>query len=243
MPKCHNCNSPYHYSDHCTKPKKSSKSCFNCGESGHYRDRCTKTKTTSNSVLQQIQLNHKGFSIDDIQPVEFTILLDGAWGKKSYFLHPNSEFFKVKKELCSKLLELKIIKDEDMDTRNQIPHIETDTPIEFENKKINISISSFIIGRNLVQIDVGRGKHITLIYKTNIGNQKEILIDIFNSFLQQYSKSEETSSQCSICMDSNKDVVLEPCNHFSICNNCAKRISHCPICRVKIENIKIIFNS
>ena len=237
MPRCYNCNSPYHYSDNCPKPSRKKKvTCYNCGQDGHYSDKCnSEGKVNSSNILENINSQHKAEYSNE--QAEFTILLDGPWGKKSYFLHPNSEFFKIKKELCNKLLKLKIIKEEDMDIRNQIPHLETDKSEEFENKKINISISSFLIERNLVQIDVGRGKHITMIYKKDIGKQKEVTA-VIQSILQPYlkSKEENNTSQCSICMDSNKDVILEPCNHFSICSSCSKRITLPIILKPLIRN-------
>ncbi len=46
------------------------------------------------------------------------------------------------------------------------------------------------------------------------------------------STSEETESDCSICMDAEKDTMLVPCGHF-LCGGCAPQFekADCPICR------------
>jgi hypothetical protein len=40
MPRCHNCNSPYHYSDKCTKSSRDLSKCHNCNQSGHKAADC-----------------------------------------------------------------------------------------------------------------------------------------------------------------------------------------------------------
>jgi hypothetical protein len=50
---------------------------------------------------------------------------------------------------------------------------------------------------------------------------------------------------CSVCLDGIGDMVLEPCQHGGICEDCAKHIalnkavggSHCPKCREDISHI------
>jgi len=60
---------------------------------------------------------------------------------------------------------------------------------------------------------------------------------------KQRREMEPIIPQCTVCMDGAGDVVLLPCSHSAICEDCAKHIaknksvggSHCPRCR---ENIK-----
>lgn len=47
-------------------------------------------------------------------------------------------------------------------------------------------------------------------------------------------------NQCLICLDQVKNTVFEPCCHLCTCENCAKQLSNCPLCRTNIKNnIKI----
>ena len=41
--------------------------------------------------------------------------------------------------------------------------------------------------------------------------------------------------ECSICMNKKKRALLFPCYHLSMCENCLKSVTNCPICREKIE--------
>jgi hypothetical protein len=45
---CYNCNSPYHYSDKCPKPRQIP-TCYNCGKSGHKTDRCPNPKKNNST--------------------------------------------------------------------------------------------------------------------------------------------------------------------------------------------------
>lgn len=57
-------------------------------------------------------------------------------------------------------------------------------------------------------------------------------------------KSEEVlaGQKCIVCFDNPREVLLEPCNHVCLCENCAERIgSFCPLCRKGISNKKAIF--
>jgi len=50
---------------------------------------------------------------------------------------------------------------------------------------------------------------------------------------------------CSVCLDGVGDMILQPCEHGGICEDCAKHIAlnkavggaHCPKCRMDISNI------
>lgn len=46
---------------------------------------------------------------------------------------------------------------------------------------------------------------------------------------------------CSICYTNTKSVILNPCFHFNLCQECVLKIDKCPICRDEIECYHIVF--
>ena len=49
------------------------------------------------------------------------------------------------------------------------------------------------------------------------------------------------SYKCEICYTNNKDIILNPCFHFNICNECLQKITKCPVCREPIECYHIVY--
>lgn len=53
------------------------------------------------------------------------------------------------------------------------------------------------------------------------------------------------STECVVCMDAEKSIVLLPCRHAQLCNSCAEsckqRDGLCPTCRVEIKEILPIY--
>lgn len=47
---------------------------------------------------------------------------------------------------------------------------------------------------------------------------------------------------CSICFKNKKNIILNPCFHFNLCDECLKKIDKCPICRTEIECYHIVFH-
>ena len=41
----------------------------------------------------------------------------------------------------------------------------------------------------------------------------------------------DDSKLCSVCLDQDKSIMLEPCRHVCLCQECAPRVTSCPICR------------
>ncbi len=62
---------------------------------------------------------------------------------------------------------------------------------------------------------------------------------------KQRKEMEPIIPHCTVCMDGAGDVVLLPCSHSAICEDCAKHIaknksvggSHCPRCREDIKKL------
>lgn len=50
---------------------------------------------------------------------------------------------------------------------------------------------------------------------------------------------------CQICLDAQRDCILEPCMHFCLCSGCVTRLQEakCPICRRTIEFYQNVFIS
>ena len=46
---------------------------------------------------------------------------------------------------------------------------------------------------------------------------------------------------CVACQDAPRGVLLRPCSHMCLCNDCADGLNECPICREPItERLKVI---
>jgi len=45
---------------------------------------------------------------------------------------------------------------------------------------------------------------------------------------------DQTSPDCTICMESPKTTIIIPCGHFYTCATCTEKIQKCPICRCHI---------
>lgn len=43
-------------------------------------------------------------------------------------------------------------------------------------------------------------------------------------------------SSCVICMDSDRDTLLSPCNHLVTCSECSKMVTRCPYCRATVRS-------
>ena len=42
---------------------------------------------------------------------------------------------------------------------------------------------------------------------------------------------------CVVCLDREREVVLDPCRHYSICRECSNYLDICPMCRRRIEYV------
>ncbi len=47
---------------------------------------------------------------------------------------------------------------------------------------------------------------------------------------------------CVVCLNKDKQIMLEPCNHVCLCEVCSKKIiKECPICKQKITSRKKVY--
>ncbi|XP_071139773.1 E3 ubiquitin-protein ligase rififylin-like isoform X2 [Mytilus edulis] len=69
---------------------------------------------------------------------------------------------------------------------------------------------------------------------------RHVCPDVEQSPDDESSSNKEDSTECKICMDSESDCLVSPCNHLAMCMDCAKMLDNCPICRKDIcKRLKI----
>ncbi len=160
--------------------------------------------------------------------------------------------------ILNKLLEVGIFSSTDLDTRNQTPHVELKRhkdDIEgqslynrLNNHIYSISINSFNFRDNYLDLDMGYGKHFTLIYKSNLIIHRELILSILDLYLplcsykDEENKDDEKSSLCTVCYDKPKDCLIKPCKHFCVCMVCADKLLLCPVCRSSIQTKEKIYD-
>ncbi|PAA65561.1 hypothetical protein BOX15_Mlig016736g2, partial [Macrostomum lignano] len=51
--------------------------------------------------------------------------------------------------------------------------------------------------------------------------------------------------QCVVCLDRERNIMLQPCNHFCLCDACHQRLKRrvCPICNRPIASVLPVFVS
>ena len=89
-------------------------------------------------------------------------------------------------------------------------------------------------------------------YRKNAEKETEELQKQVNTLEKDLSTLKETNKdikelRCCICHDNQSNILLQPCNHLSICEECLKRIRKdrkytCPICRKNIKNTIKVFS-
>ena len=75
-----------------------------------------------------------------------------------------------------------------------------------------------------------RGKYFYSVLK----REKILIVNEESSIIKIHT--DEDSNECIICMDSEKQIVFDPCGHLYSCNNCSLKVTKCPICRCVIIN-------
>lgn len=55
-----------------------------------------------------------------------------------------------------------------------------------------------------------------------------------HSFLPQQVIYQLQSKKCIVCQKHDRCIILQPCQHYVLCENCAPSQTECPYCRTKI---------
>lgn len=179
------------------------------------------------------------------------------WGPKSAQVAADSSFALLKSNLLDKLLEMGFIAKKDMDRRNRTPHVElrrsendrggADWYNRLNGLLLTITVHDINWNRDWIDIDVGGGKHLTLVYSKGIGSKRSDIEPVLHYILPLYAEgvAEEEKAvapHCHVCLDKAKDIVLKPCSHFCVCGECAGKLTACPVCRVEIRKREKIYD-
>ena len=60
--------------------------------------------------------------------------------------------------------------------------------------------------------------------------------------LEKKLQKEEESKQCVVCMDRLREMIIRPCNHYCVCQSCARRLPKCPLCNRRIGRAEKVYN-
>lgn len=60
--------------------------------------------------------------------------------------------------------------------------------------------------------------------------------------LEQELMREKESKVCVVCLDRSREMMIRPCNHYCICEECSKHLNRCPICTKHFSRMEKVFN-
>ena len=61
--------------------------------------------------------------------------------------------------------------------------------------------------------------------------------------LEEELAKEMESKLCVVCLDNPRKLIIKPCNHYCLCEQCRKHLISCPICTGRIRAVEKIYNS
>lgn len=137
--------------------------------------------------------------------------------------------------------------------------------VDCYTKRFNVFIPEFISAnkkiymKKKIYFKINKGDSFTYtilrfldyLKQHRIENGKNNISSLVNKVIKQkkYIKKlekldlDDFNLNCCVCLEKQKNMMFEPCNHLAICNDCCNQFTfeNCPICRTKINKIKKIF--
>ena len=90
-----------------------------------------------------------------------------------------------------------------------------------------------------------------LFLKNNLNNLTKQSLLLKEKFLEVKNNEEKMKAKlaennniylCNICYENPKNIILNPCFHFNLCEKCLSKIRNCTICREPIECYHIVYS-
>eukprot|EP00438_Fugacium_kawagutii_P005295 Skav213860 [mRNA] locus=scaffold2366:299824:302596:- [translate_table: standard] len=101
---------------------------------------------------------------------------------------------------------------------------------------------------------VPRQRRLSDVETQELGDQVEALLLVKRQLFQRIQDLEKERSvllsqqveaasdrSCVACLDRLANTVLLRCRHLCCCESCAKRVTHCPVCRQSVRDRIVVF--
>jgi hypothetical protein len=141
-------------------------------------------------------------------------------------IRANSNIVEQKSNLNDEAGNVKL----DQYNASELLAISCDTPLSSQSpEELNRFYKSVSISQHCILDDQGNLWNVNEIFglQTKTGENSG----------SQRRQSVDTSEECSICLTELRNIVILPCRHFSVCNQCLEKIDKCPVCRSRIVSV------
>ena len=112
--------------------------------------------------------------------------------------------------------------------------------IESNTKKTEKQSEEFAAKKQTLELQIKEvNLKLTKAEKQNqVFEEKMLKVKAQNEDLKLEVENEKDEKLCIICVDNNRNILLQPCNHFCMCNKCMlyKKWAKCPLCRQHIQS-------
>lgn len=115
--------------------------------------------------------------------------------------------------------------------RNQIL-VDTNSALEAENQKLIANEQVATTRVKLLSGDVDSIRHGS---DDTLNETVTTITDALKRMQGELFERNRLAVSCVVCLDKQKTILLQPCNHFCLCENCEEMMTKCPLCRERIE--------
>lgn len=115
--------------------------------------------------------------------------------------------------------------------RNQIL-VDTKRALEAENQKLIANEQVATTRAKLLSGDVDSIRHCS---DDTLNETVTTMMDALLRMQRELFERNRLAVSCVVCLDKQKTILLQPCNHLCLCENCEATMTTCPLCRQRIE--------
>lgn len=77
---------------------------------------------------------------------------------------------------------------------------------------------------------------------TELMSESELIQRRLHQAIKELSQ-EHDKSLCIVCQDMKREVIVKPCNHYCLCQDCSSALRKCPMCKSGIRNVEKIYHA
>ena len=118
-----------------------------------------------------------------------------------------------------------------LNDRHQIL-VDTNSALEAENQKLIANEQVATTRVKLLSGDVDSIRHGS---DDTLNETVTTITDALKRMQGELFERNRLAVSCVVCLDKQKTILLQPCNHLCLCENCEEMMTKCPLCRERIE--------